>query len=193
MKFLNFQVYCDQETDGGGWTVFQRRKDGSVNFYRGWFEYEQGFGSLDGEFWLGNENVNRLMFAKCCYELRVDLEDFENNKRYAKFNNFMVGPKSGNYKLTAEGYTGDAGDSLTVQSGRQFSTKDSDHDTYAGSCAQLYKGGWWYSACHHSNLNGLYHLGNHETYADGINWYHWKGHYYSLEFTEMKFRERIDN
>jgi len=51
-----------------------------------------------------------------------------------------------------------------------------------------YKGGWWYTACHDSNLNGRYLRGPHTTYADGVNWEHWKGHYYSLKFTEMKIK-----
>lgn len=33
--------------------VFQRREDGSVNFFRGWEAYRDGFGKLTGEHWLG--------------------------------------------------------------------------------------------------------------------------------------------
>lgn len=33
--------------------MIQRRMDGSVNFYRGWNEYKNGFGSIDSEFWIG--------------------------------------------------------------------------------------------------------------------------------------------
>lgn len=182
------KVYCDQETDGGGWTVFQRREDGSVGFYRNWADYKAGFGNLEGEFWLGNNNLH-LLTAKCCHELRIDMEDFENNRKVAKYDTFTVGAEAEDYVLTAEGFSGDAGDSLTRHNGEPFMTKDHGKNL---RCPLTYKGGWWYAAaCHLANLNGLYLYGKHKSYADGIEWYHWKGHYYSLKFVEMKFRETV--
>src|SRR6218665_509753 len=79
-----------------------------------------------------------------------------------------------------------SGDSLTYHNGFGFSTKDVDNDGYDGNCAQLFRGAWWHGACHYSNLNGLYLRGSHTTYADGIEWYQWLGHYYSLKTTAMK-------
>ena len=189
LLFNPLQVYCDQDTDGGGWIVFQRRQDGSVDFFRDWSDYEKGFGDLEGEFWLGNANLHLLTEA-CCHELRVDLKDFDNEARYAKYSDFVIGDKSEKYFLTVGGYSGDAGDSLSEHNAHPFSTKDNDNDHSSGSCADKFKGAWWYTACHHSNLNGLYLSGIHESHADGIEWRHWRGHYYSLKFAEMKFRER---
>jgi len=81
------------------------------------------------------------------------------------------------------------GDSLTeIHLGHKFSTRDQDNDAMPTSCAQEYKGAWWYNRCHHSNLNGLYLAGENDQPAVGVNWYHWKGPYYSLRFTEMKIR-----
>ena len=189
-------MYCDQTTDGGGWIVFQRRKDGSIDFYRGWNSYQFGFGQQDGEFWLGLETLHHLTSPKTC-DLRIDLQDAANERRYAKYSTFVIGSDSSNYVLTADGYTGNAGDSFGKGSGRHngqpFSTKDADNDAYSESCADLYKGGWWYDACHVSNLNGLYLNGDHESYADGVEWYAWRGYYHSLKFTEMKLREQGDN
>ena len=77
------QVLCDMTTNGGGWTVFQRRLNGSVDFYRDWSSYKNGFGDLHDEFWLGNDNLHRLTAAGSV-SLRVDLEDFEGNITYAE-------------------------------------------------------------------------------------------------------------
>ena len=79
------------------------------------------------------------------------------------------------------------GVSFSGHSGMQFSSKDADNDVFEeGSCSLIYHGGWWYSACHFSNLNGLYLGGPHASYADGIEWNAFRGLYYSLKTTEMK-------
>ncbi|CAH2316459.1 Hypothetical predicted protein [Pelobates cultripes] len=137
------KVLCDMHTDGGGWIVFQRRWDGSVDFFRDWKSYKNGFGSRLNEFWLGNDNIHILTSA---------------------------------------------GDSLTLHHNMKFTTKDQDNDIYSLNCADLFKGGWWYVQCHHSNLNGLYLSGQHRTEAVGINWYHGRGQNYSYKFSEMKIR-----
>ncbi len=183
------------ETDSGGWTVFQRRKDGSVDFYREWMDYARGFGNLTGEFWLGLRNLHRitsLSRGAAGNELRVDMEDFEENTAYAKYRTFAIGDSTAKYILSVSGYSGTAGDSLAGgrHDGHPFSTKDEDNDIWSDHCAQVYKGGWWYDNCYRSNLNGLYLRGHHSTYGTGVNWYHWKGYYYSLKFTEMKLRRR---
>ena len=174
------------ETDGGGWTVFQRRMDGTVNFYRSWKDYLCGFGDLDGEFWLGLNKIHRLTSRNST--LRVDLQDFRGNKRYAKYSIFNVGDSDTKYKLLVQGYTGDAGDSLKWHNGMKFTTRDHDNDASSDNCAVRFKGAWWYIHCHASNLNGLYLSGSHTSYADGVCWSHWLGQYYSLKFTEMKVK-----
>ena len=180
-----FQVYCDQDTDGGGWIVFQRRQDGSVDFFRDWADYKNGFGSLTGEFWLGNDNIYRLLTTSKQYELRIDMGDFEGNSAYAKYSSFRIGPESEGYKLEVGGYSGNAGDSLEYHNGQTFKTKD--HFGKSDFCTRNWKSGWWYNNCHRANLNGVY---NSTTIYEGIIWKHWKGFKYSLRFVEMKFRER---
>ena len=110
----SIRVSCDMTTDGGGWTVFQRRADNSTDFYRGWTDYKLGFGNLSGEFWLGNDNLHRIAAAGNM-TLRVDLEDFEGKVVFAEYSIFKVADGSDKYRLLIGGYNGTAGESMTNQ------------------------------------------------------------------------------
>ncbi|XP_005867752.1 PREDICTED: tenascin-R isoform X2 [Myotis brandtii] len=177
------QVYCDMTTDGGGWIVFQRRQNGQTDFFRKWAEYRVGFGNLEDEFWLGLDNIHRIT-SQGRYELRVDMRDGQ-EAAFAHYDKFSVEDSRNLYKLRVGGYNGTAGDSLSYHQGRPFSTVDRDNDIAVTNCALSYKGAWWYKNCHRTNLNGKYGESRH---SQGINWYHWKGHEFSIPFVEMKTR-----
>ena len=186
----SFQAYCNMTTDGGGWTVFQRRKDGSVNFLRNWSDYVKGFGNLDGEHWLGLEKIHRL--TKASSVLRVDMTSYSKayskGSRYAKYT-FKVGDAASKYTLLAKNYSGNAGNSLGYHNRMKFSTIDSDNDQrWSSNCAIRFKGGWWFNNCLTSDLNGVY-AGRRVSSDTNCAWYSFDG-WYSLKFTEMKTRRQ---
>ena len=170
----SFNVYCDMRTDGGGWTVFQRRQDGSVDFYRGWNDYKSGFGQLTAEFWLGNDKIHRLTAARPS-SLRVELEDWNGVRVYAKYGKFNIGDEQAKYRLEVGSYSGTAGDSLAYHNNMAFSTKDRDNDAGSSNCAVTYTGAWWYNYCYETNLNGKYGF---------QSWLYLS----SLKFSEMKLK-----
>nr|XP_049593033.1 fibrinogen C domain-containing protein 1-like isoform X2 [Syngnathus scovelli] len=190
----SFKAYCNMWQDGGGWTVIQRRRDGTVDFFRGWDDYREGFGDLTREHWLGLRNIHALT-ASGAYQLRIDFTAFDGRKYYARYDDFSVGrnsrdPEKDGYPLLVSGYSGDAGDRLSRHSGMKFSTKDRDQDTTAANCANLWKGAWWYRECYSSNLNGLY---KESGTCDGTNaiWRYLGGpEEPCLRFVEMKIRPR---
>ena len=100
-----FEVFCDQKTAGGGWTVFQKRRDGSVDFFRAWDDYKRGFGNLNGEFWLGLDKIHRLTVSTG-YKLRVDLEDNHGNTAFAEYSSFSVTSERAKYQLNLGSYSG---------------------------------------------------------------------------------------
>ena len=181
----SFNVYCDMRTDGGGWTVFQRRQDGSVDFYRGWNDYKSGFGQLTAEFWLGNDKIHRLTAARPS-SLRVDIEDWNGVRVFAKYGKFKIGDEQVKYRLEVGSYSGTAGDSLAYHNNMAFSSKDRDNDRWGRNCAVSLTGAWWYNSCHYSNINGKYLRDKVD--ERGVTWYHFNMKYLSLKFAEMKLR-----
>ncbi|XP_050776177.1 tenascin-X isoform X26 [Gopherus flavomarginatus] len=179
------QVYCDMETDGGGWLVFQRRMNGQTDFWRDWEDYARGFGNRSQEFWLGNDALHELT-AGGEQELRVDLRAGA-EAVFAQYQRFRVDPPSEHYRLHLGSYRGTAGDALSYHSGSVFSTRDRDPNRLLIPCAVSYRGAWWYRNCHYANLNGLY--GSRRDHQ-GVNWFNWKGFEFSIPFTEMKMRPR---
>ncbi|XP_062606784.1 microfibril-associated glycoprotein 4-like [Saccostrea cucullata] len=183
-----YDVLCDMETDTGGWTVFHKRFDGSVNFYRNWKDYKQGFGSVRGEFWLGLQALHEVT-VHGQHELRVDLADFEGNTRYAKYSKFSISNESNGYQILLGGYTGTAGESMEYANGMKFTTKDRDNDKYGNNCAIVHGGAWWFKDCFRAHLNGRY-TNDPKSLKEwkGLIWNTWKGSKYSLKSDVMMVR-----
>ena len=179
--------------------MFQRRHDGSENFNRGWTEYENGFGNVKGEYWLGLKKISCLTRVPVKTKLRIDLADFAGHSKYVCYDYFHVGTPSTNYRLTIGGYQnwgiGTAGDSMTRGTnnnvnGMPFSTHDTDNDRWSGyNCASVRQGAWWYNSCANSNLNGLYLNGQWN--GNGVTWVNFNAtasSWRTLRYSDMKLR-----
>ncbi|XP_071133126.1 fibrinogen-like protein 1 [Mytilus edulis] len=187
-------VYCEM-TDNGQWTVIQKRLNGTTHFNRNWQEYKQGFGDVQVEYWLGNDNLHQMLSTKN-YKLRIDLEDWNGVTKYAEYDSFIVGNETTNYILTISGYNGDAGDSIINppsgqiyhnMNGMEFSTFDKDNEEAHYNAAEIKQSGWWFKWSTDANLNGLYYTGG-QTASDGIYWNSWQLSFYSLKSVSMKIK-----
>lgn len=180
------QVYCDQNGNGGGWTVIQRRIDGSENFYRNWQWYKRGFGQLQREFWLGNENIYLLTSpefypkgSKAWITVQPRGSSGHWNSFYSKF---QVYSERFKYRLQVSSPSGSYASYLTSYSISQlyFSTYDRDNDGSSSyNCARSYNfAGWWFSGYGNScssgqaytNLNGPYDKYNQRSWYKRFVW-----------------------
>ncbi|XP_037686796.1 fibrinogen gamma chain [Choloepus didactylus] len=208
-----FLVYCEIDSSGNGWTVIQKRLDGSLDFKKNWIQYKEGFGHLSPtgttEFWLGNEKIHLISTQSAFpYALRVQLEDWTGRTSTADYSTFRVAPEADKYRMTYAYFIGgEAGDAFdgfdfgddpsdkfyTSHNGMQFSTWDNDNDKFDGNCAEQDGSGWWMNKCHAGHLNGFYYQGGTYSkastpngYDNGIIWATWKSRWYSLKTTVMK-------
>lgn len=120
----NFFIYCENSETDGSWIVIQNRFNGEINFFRGWNDYRDGFGNIGGEFWLGLNKIHELT-SDNLYELLIVIEDFNGEKKTAKYNGFAISSEAAGFTLSVLGkYSGDAGDALSYHAGMKFSTHE---------------------------------------------------------------------
>ena len=176
---LEAEAYCDTISGGGGWLVVQRRQDGSVDFNRGWGEYEDGFGNLTGEFWYGLRALHCLN-GQGGWEMRMDIKLANGTNIFLQYEQFKVASAKDKYKLTVGGFQGTTTDPMAYHNGMYFTTTDSDNDQSSSNCAQRYGpgGGWWYNNCFNIQPNVKY-KGRYGVYLSKWHVFH---------FIEIKIR-----
>ncbi|XP_069496475.1 angiopoietin-related protein 5 isoform X2 [Ambystoma mexicanum] len=185
-----FEVSCDMDYRGGGWTVIQKRIDGEIDFRKKWSDYVDGFGDLSGEFWLGLGKMVSILSQKgATFMLYVDLESEDGGRAHASYDNFWLEDETRFFKLHLGRYSGTAGDAIRgnkiedSQNSMPFSTSDIDNDGCQPACSIggeavpccstfSNKTGWWFNQCGLANLNGI-HLAKRKVIISGIHWDTW--------------------
>uniref|UniRef100_A0A6B0V7C6 Putative ixoderin b5 n=1 Tax=Ixodes ricinus TaxID=34613 RepID=A0A6B0V7C6_IXORI len=194
-------VTCDMTSDGGGWTVIQRRtseEDKEYLFEKEPKDYERGFQTKGGGLWIGNDILHALTsFPNNQQALRIELKrKGATETTVVLYNKFHVGSKEENYKLTIDKFHGPKGtdyDALSYHSGEKFTIKKSMTGSPDGdSCSPRLSGGWWFKACNKANLNGRNFKNPSSTRALGITWYikdNNESYKYIYDRVEMKIRD----
>ena len=196
--FLNVTktVYCDQDTEGGGWTVFLQNAYGSITFNKKWNYYKDGFGTLEKDFWLGNEfmyNATKLYNSHVSktVELYILVASKDNKTFYAMYKNFSILSEATNYTLQVSNFLkGTMGDAMNYHNNIKFSTTDRDNDEVnTVNCADKYGGyGWWFKDCYKALLTRKWY-GNELTPAP--EWFLVYNDYRALKNATMMFREKM--
>nr|BAN92384.1 self-incompatibility-linked fibrinogen-like protein-A [Ciona intestinalis] len=185
-KFIH--VYCDMDvqavSNNTGWITVQRRINGEINFDRGWQNYVDGFGNVRGEHWLGLEHIHALTYQNTTTEwfgsyvtpprMRVDFVDQEGVSAYAEYKLFEVSGAKQTYQLIAaylDQATAIPANAIAPIFRNRFSIYDNNN--VFSNCPGKFYGGWWFSGCPRSNLNGLYPSQGEKNSPSNIYWYDW--------------------
>ncbi|XP_073474130.1 fibrinogen-like protein 1-like protein [Aquarana catesbeiana] len=157
-------VRCEFGEDGG-WTVIQKNCKKTPKIWdTTWECYKKGFGDLQSDHWLGNDNIHILSTQKL-HRIRFRVRSAYGTQHMANYDSFALEEEQSCYRIRLGRYSGNAGDAMTSgqpsagHDNMRFSTRDRDNDLSATNCAYVGGGGWWYDNCRFANLNtgsGIY-------------------------------------
>ncbi|XP_071520647.1 fibrinogen C domain-containing protein 1-A-like [Panulirus ornatus] len=181
---VGVEVWCDQTSAGGGWTVVvgRRADHPQVNFTGLPLHYTRGFGHPATQHWIGLDHLEALTRGNQNTTLRVHLLDDMLNPAHATYTVFSVAGAEEHHRLEVGGYdpSSTAGDALTPHSGMPFSFPDTSSD---GECGDDLGVGWWFLAspnCYLTLPTGRYHPPGQYQGTGGVEWQPWRGQGYSL-------------
>ncbi|XP_071378072.1 angiopoietin-related protein 5 [Centroberyx affinis] len=210
----SFEVFCEMDYMGGGWTVMQRRTDGLTDFKRPWADYTDGFGHLPGEHWLGLRKVFHILNQKeTRFQLHIALVSHDDITSYASYDDFRLDNETLFYSIHLGRYAGSAGDAFRGydqdqnQDTAPFSASDVDNDgcnpfcsisnqTVESCSSQHNQTGWWFNQCGLANLNGSpQDLEQSQGQNTHILWDTWtqNGVAHSIKSVTMKIRRITTN
>ncbi|XP_075053927.1 fibrinogen-like protein 1-like protein [Mixophyes fleayi] len=165
IKGKRILVRCDLGGPDGGWTVIQKNCRKNPRLWdTTWDCYKKGFGDLQNDHWLGNENIHLLSTQKL-HHVRFRLHSAAGIQHIANYDSFSLEGENSCYRIRLGRYSGNAGDAMTSgqpsagHDNMRFSTRDQDNDLSGSNCAYIGGGGWWYDNCRFANLNtgtGIY-------------------------------------
>eukprot|EP00066_Takifugu_rubripes_P020666 XP_011609932.1 PREDICTED: angiopoietin-related protein 5 [Takifugu rubripes] len=210
----SFEVFCEMDYMGGGWTVMQRRADGLTDFKRPWADYADGFGNLAGEHWLGLKKLFHIVNQKDArFQLHVALVSADDATSYASYDDFHLDNETEFFSIHLGRYAGSAGDAFRGYEQEQnqdtapFSALDVDsdgcnpscfiHNRTVESCSSLHnQTGWWFNRCGLANLNSSPEDTEHnQTPRTRILWDTWRrnGIPHVIKSVTMKIRRIVTN
>ncbi|XP_069119098.1 ficolin-1-like [Argopecten irradians] len=164
---------------GGGWTVFERRSVGDLDFSsKNWEDYRFSFGSPDGDFWLGLEYLHDLTVADSDvyfdYTIKTGDAPF-----FAQYHNFSVADNSNKFKMTVSSFFEMTAAYTSIRYGgfydhnnMMFSTQDSDNDISSTDCASN-RGAWWWKNCYTFGMF-LYYFHDMRMFMGGNDYVYFK-------------------
>ncbi|XP_008330923.1 angiopoietin-related protein 5 isoform X2 [Cynoglossus semilaevis] len=210
----SFEVFCEMDYMGGGWTVMQRRNDGLTDFKRSWSDYVDGFGNLAGEHWLGLKKVFHIVNQKDTrFQLHIALTSHNDITAYASYDDFHLDSETDFFSIHLGRYAGSAGDAFRGYEQEQnqdtapFSASDVDNDgcnpfctienRTVESCSSQYNHtGWWFNQCGLANLNGSPdNVEQSHGHWTNILWDTWRqnGVPHTIKSVTMKIRRIVTN
>ncbi|GFR24082.1 techylectin-5A, partial [Trichonephila clavata] len=190
----SIQVYCDMETDGGGWTVIQRRGNfgNAQNYFdKTWIDYKAGFGNVKREFWIGNDNIFAIT-NQGQYSARFEVTNREGKSAFAVYEKFYIEEESAKYKLHIADYSGTAGDAISTHDEGEFYTKDQPNRRGEVKKDDItHTGGWWKNVFPTTSLNALNNHGDpHADPKQGMCWNPFGGFTGNIMSSEIKLRSK---